>query len=361
MGALGYLFFVSSINLGSIALLFVASFVNGLTGGPLWLNHGVYMVRTSEAGPSKISQLTALFYVIWNASTISGSILVIVTISVGVAEATVVWVLAGLAAIACIMMLFIPPVPVRNLSTLSSTKAPSLMSVAKSIVEAVPMMPNFFHAYNMQQGFNAVLSFGVLPTLISTRLNEIEYIILAYSIAAAGSGFIWSHLFDYGGFRALFLAHLTVNALASISIIAITITGAHWQLYVISGLICGLSDQGNNNISLFIVTVLLPNIADKSFAMFRVVFAFSVSLASIIALYVPYYALAIFCTSLTAMSIAMFFSSNSQRKQASDSSTQKNGTMPRNETKVKYKQMPSESTNEEAVQQVQEVEKNDIQ
>lgn len=303
-GSLSYCAFLPVILSGSIPAFLIVSFINGLGAGFLWINQGLYVVRTSEAGPSPIGHLSALFFGIWSVSGIIGSLLSIIAIDNGLSDQSLIGVLAVVCGVSCIMLLFVQPLS--KSSSAPALPAPTVVSVLRDMVATLHKIHLFFILYSVQQGTNLILSWAVLPTLVSTRLDEISLIFLFYSIAACSTTHIWGRVYDRGGLKLFLSTHLLLVVLASCSVVITARVGAKWQWFSIAGFLCGAADQCNNNLITILVTSLHSSHADLAFCAYRTIYSISVGVFAIFALYVPYYYTAAVCLVLVSAAFVAF-------------------------------------------------------
>eukprot|EP00047_Mylnosiga_fluctuans_P011087 m.19547 g.19547 ORF g.19547 m.19547 type:complete len:481 (-) comp3449_c0_seq1:219-1661(-) len=303
VSALAYAFFVATINFDILPLFLFASFQLGLFAGPLWLNEGMYVVYVAQAGPAPMGTLTSIFLSLFSSSLAVGCIIVILILTLGMPEASVMIILSILGAVACVLMLFIPTPPRPAAAPDSS---PGFIATVRSMATTVREIPAFVHVYAVQQGFNQAVSLAIMPTLISSDLEKISAVFLAYSISGTLASMGWGLLFDARGYRALLLAHAAIGVAVFAIIIAFAQIDVLWWWFIIPGVICGAFDQGNQNMATIVITEHLDRIAEVTLCVYRVIYSVAVASSSLLALYLPYYVISSTCIVLLGVAVTLF-------------------------------------------------------
>ncbi len=412
-----YSAFLAGINTDSTPVFLLLSLLIGFGGGCLWINIGLYIVRTSALGPVPLGRLTSIFYGVWMGSTVAGSALAIVAVHLGASVDEVIWLMTGISGLALVLMYFIKELPDQNelepdtmsssapsptstpmtewrptasTCSLSSSSSPtsslstdhtstnhsstnhsptnhsstnhsssnppyesttilssskpeshsaddtctqytepdhvaasytfnnpnykpaatataaaaadsnshtgnfsahnaSVLGMLRAMRRSFFLIPPNIIAYGLQQGANNVLTWALLPTFISSRIELISAVFLAYGVASVASSFMWGYIFDRFGKMVLGLVHFCNGIAVAVAVCTLLYIEASWAYYIIAGVLCAMFEQGNNNLVVTLLNQVSKDLADIGLGYSRLAFSISISLSAVAALYVSPY------------------------------------------------------------------------
>eukprot|EP00048_Salpingoeca_helianthica_P021140 m.10592 g.10592 ORF g.10592 m.10592 type:complete len:529 (+) comp5633_c0_seq1:208-1794(+) len=287
IAAMTYVAILAVLNSNSDALFLILSLINGLGAGFLWVNNGLYIVRASASGPNPIGKLSSIFFGIWTTSTIVGCALVVATVYIGASTAAVVWLMVGIGAFAVVLMFFVRDVAAVEKTPAVPDSRSSVLGMMRAMRTVLPRVPLCVLTYAVQQGANVALSWALLPTLISTRLEIISIVLIGYGIASAISSALWGLLHDRKGFRVMLFVHLANGVVVAGVVYLLSALNTSWYYFIIAGCLCGMYDMGNNNLTTILISFVGKDIEDIVTGCYRVTFSISVAVFSVLALHLP--------------------------------------------------------------------------
>jgi predicted MFS family arabinose efflux permease len=307
VAAITYVALLAVLNSNSDALFLTLSLVNGLGAGFLWVNNSLYIVRASASGPNPIGKLSAIFFGIWTTSTIVGCTLVVVAVLVGASTAAVVWLMVGIGAFAVVLMFFVRDVAAVERGPSGPDSRRSLLGMLRAMRAVLPRIPICILFYAVQQGANVALSWALLPTLVSTRLELISIVLIGYGVTSAIASFLWGLLHDKHGFRAMLFVHAINGIVAAVTVYVLSSLQASWHYFILAGCLCGAFDMGNNNLTTILISLVGKDVEDIATGCYRVVFSASVAIFSVLALHLSTFAYIALCLLSLFAALSSYF------------------------------------------------------
>ncbi|KAJ3358259.1 DUF895 domain membrane protein [Allomyces javanicus] len=185
-----YAIFIAALTWGVVAT-FILAVNNGLSGGILWIPQGALaMVHAAECAVP-IGQLTAVFLVFYETTTIVGNLLSFALLRSGMSQSTVLSILAVITSAGTAWLVFLQPpnngivtVPDTGSNQSLSAKFGAMVKVAQArpMAAALPLI--------LWNGALLTLAFENVPTFIPASILEskpetLPLMLVAFSAASA--------------------------------------------------------------------------------------------------------------------------------------------------------------------------------
>lgn len=205
LGAVTYPLLSASINSNNATIVLVASALNGIGAGLLWISQGIWLTRvTMKVG--SVGTFTGIFFTLFNLNGIFGNVLTIVLQQVNISFDTIAWTITGLAAAGSISVFFVA----RTKHEHHHSSAGFVKRFHELIHVGTMKKTLFLTPYICAQGLSLAYSAGNLPVYADGDEKLIAYILLAFGITATITSFVCGKVYDRFGMRPLLVVHVLV-------------------------------------------------------------------------------------------------------------------------------------------------------
>ncbi|KAJ3358258.1 DUF895 domain membrane protein [Allomyces javanicus] len=282
-----YAIFIAALTWGAVAT-FITAAIGGIGAGILWIHQGALVTVQAAASAVPIGQLTAVFLVLFESTTVVGNLVSVALLRTGTSRTTVLTILAVTAGIGAAWLAFLRPpnsgivaVPDAGSDQSLSGKMRAMVHVARArpMAAALPLI--------LWNGALTTLAFANVPTFIPASILEsnpetLPLMFVAFGAASAvtapavGKAYdawglaplVWAcavaGTFAYGAAYAAILAvpHITANY------------GAALAVLVAAEALMGVMVAGTNCLINVILSAWYPDGSNASaaFSAYRVVF-----------------------------------------------------------------------------------------
>ncbi|KAJ3371355.1 DUF895 domain membrane protein [Allomyces arbusculus] len=282
-----YAIFIAALTWGAVAT-FITAAIGGISAGVLWIHQGALVTVQAAASNVPIGQLTAVFLVLFESTTIVGNLVSFALLRSGMSRSTVLAILSATAAVGAVWFAFLRPpnngilaVPDSGSDQSLAAKMRAMVRVARArpMAAALPLI--------LWNGALTTLAFANVPTFIPPSIlasnpETLPLMFVTFGVASAitaptvGKAYdawglsplVWgctiAGTLAYGAAYAAILAvpHITANFAATLTVLVAAET------------LMGVMVAGTNCLINVILSAWYPDgaAASAAFSAYRVVF-----------------------------------------------------------------------------------------